>query len=51
MLHIYPQLPRIVKAELGDIGGIYGALHFVDHRYKETIRAKKLMKNDGHIKQ
>jgi predicted NBD/HSP70 family sugar kinase len=50
MLHIYPQLPRIVKAELGDIGGIYGALHFIDHRYRETIRSKKLMKNDGEIK-
>lgn len=28
ILHIYPQLPVIVKAELGDIGGLYGALHY-----------------------
>lgn len=36
MLHIYPQLPRIVKAELGDIGGIYGALHHVLNKVKEN---------------
>ncbi len=36
MLHVYPQLPRIVKAELGDIGGIYGALHYVVNKYKES---------------
>lgn len=37
MLHVYPQLPRIVKAELGDIGGIYGALHHVVNKHKEVM--------------
>ncbi len=32
LLKIYPGLPKVVKAELGDIGGVYGALHFL----KET---------------
>lgn len=36
MLHVYPQLPRIVKAELGDIGGVYGALHYVVNKHKES---------------
>lgn len=35
ILHIYPQLPRIVKAELGDIGGIYGALQHVKNKMEE----------------
>lgn len=26
MLHVYPQVPKILKAELGDIGGLHGAL-------------------------
>lgn len=28
MLHVYPQLPRILPAKLGDIGGLFGALEF-----------------------
>ncbi len=35
ILHIYPQLPRIVKAELGDIGGIHGALQHVKNSLKK----------------
>ena len=31
ILHIYPELPVIVHSELGDIGGLHGALHFVKH--------------------
>ena len=29
ILRIYPQLPRIEHSELGDIGGLHGALHFI----------------------
>lgn len=29
ILHIFPQLPRLVHSELGDFGGLHGALHFV----------------------
>lgn len=29
ILHIYPELPLIEHSALGDIGGLYGALHFV----------------------
>lgn len=29
ILNIYPELPKIEHSELGDIGGLHGALHFV----------------------
>lgn len=29
ILHIYPELPQILHSDLGDIGGIHGALHFL----------------------
>lgn len=29
MLHIFPRLPAIKKAELGDVGGLHGALAFL----------------------
>ncbi len=28
-LHMYPEIPPIVRAQLGDIGGLHGALHVV----------------------
>ncbi len=33
-LHVYPEIPPIVRAQLGDIGGLHGALHLartIDH--------------------
>lgn len=30
ILKLYPQLPIIVKSELGDLGGLWGALHFLN---------------------
>ncbi len=32
ILHIYPELPLIEHSALGDIGGLYGALHFVKQK-------------------
>lgn len=32
ILRIYPELPHIVHSELGDIGGLYGALAFIKAR-------------------
>ncbi len=32
ILRIYPDLPHIVHSELGDIGGLYGALAFIKSR-------------------
>jgi predicted NBD/HSP70 family sugar kinase len=32
ILRIYPELPHIVHSELGDIGGLYGALAFIKSR-------------------
>lgn len=34
ILRIYPELPHIVHSELGDIGGLYGALAFIKNRNK-----------------
>lgn len=36
ILHIYPTLPAIVKAELGDIGGLHGALYYVKTMNKNS---------------
>ena len=30
ILKIYPEIPAIMKAECGDLGGLYGALAFID---------------------
>jgi len=30
ILKLYPQLPIIVKSELGDLGGLWGALHYLN---------------------
>ncbi len=35
ILKLYPELPTIVKAELGDLGGIWGALHYLNTHKKE----------------
>lgn len=29
LLKIYPELPKVAKAELGDVGGVWGALHYL----------------------
>lgn len=29
LLKVFPKVPEVKKAELGDIGGIYGALHYI----------------------
>lgn len=34
MLHVYPQLPRIVPARLGDVGGLHGALELAKQKTK-----------------
>lgn len=34
MLHVYPQLPRIVHATLGDVGGLHGALELSRQKMK-----------------
>lgn len=31
ILKIFPELPAVEKAELGDVGGLYGALVFLKH--------------------
>lgn len=33
ILNIYPELPKIEHSELGDIGGLHGALHFVKQNF------------------
>lgn len=30
LLKIYPELPKVVKSELGEVGGVYGALEFLN---------------------
>lgn len=35
LLHIYPELPIIVHSSLADIGGLWGALHFVKQSIKK----------------
>ncbi len=41
ILHIYPELPDIVKAELGDVGGLYGALHHIRTKEEERMAGQK----------
>jgi glucokinase len=36
ILRIYPELPLIEHSLLGDIGGLYGALHFIKQQITET---------------
>lgn len=31
ILKIFPEKPQIVLAQLGDVGGLYGALHYANH--------------------
>jgi glucokinase len=35
ILHIFPELPKIKKAELGDIGGLHGALAFLNYKHEK----------------
>ena len=35
ILHIFPELPKIKKAELGDIGGLHGALAFLNYKMEK----------------
>ncbi len=35
MLHIYPHLPVLKKAELGDIGGLHGALAYLNQNIRK----------------
>lgn len=34
ILKLYPELPIIVKSELGELGGLWGALHYLNNRQK-----------------
>lgn len=35
ILKLYPELPVIVKSELGDLGGLWGAMHYINTLQKE----------------
>jgi len=35
ILHIFPELPKIKKAELADIGGLHGALAFLNYKQEK----------------
>lgn len=39
ILKIYPQLPPLKKAELGDIGGLYGALEYAKRKSSNDTRS------------
>jgi glucokinase len=36
MLTIYPEIPVIAKASLGDLGGVWGALHFLNTKKEDA---------------
>ena len=33
LLEVFPEAPRVVSAELGDLGGLYGGLVYLSHKY------------------
>ncbi len=37
MLTIYPEIPTITKASLGDLGGLWGALHYLNTKKEDAL--------------